>query len=1040
MEKNKKDSTLFNNLLIKTATAILNSNMISEDQKSKLLEFGMRIVGGNPSEHSVNKALNFIASEDGKEAVKKVLLTDDPVLDVIADYDIDNYKGLGFSTDFLDFDKEYFEENHPSDTDFVTAYISGKTPYESAGVIRVPDTDSTRLGRYGNYINLNYEGRDIPVFQAYRDTLDAELVKQLNLASFNKETKVYGASSDDDSAFPFGSHKSQEESGYYDAGGYNIEMIDGPDGTTYYRKSDMYDFLPEDFKKSWINSKYKGLIQLVETVDKGGNPFIFRTPWAIIDEGVPMDTGMDYMTNIPPVLGGNKPKPNTYGPGGDMKNNNEINPAIVTQDDSFNKFLMTLPENQRQTPESEYYTYKMWKIAGQPKDFEHAKNMGLYSWHDDDKSYHGNSVIYDEASDVYHFLKPKHHSTVSKELDWYLKGVHTDGEGNQHPLEGREREEWEEFRRNYYLDSSGDDYAYRRNPSLETPSKTKTAIETVLQKGLDDAFKHRMTSIERSLSEQEVNRFETGGPTDGDNKPSKKDVEDVVRTTRGATGSIFGWNFPWIDVNHLGYLYDAWKVMKGDKSYVAPTDNNYTGTMMVGKGVKTDNGLGFTSQQDLVDALGYVPKDFVDAYVYGDIPFEELGVIKKTESPERHIIRTKVGKVENEGNRMPTYQTHRDTLSAGMVHKLDSLLNVGQVDIYSGNSTHQNSSFNIGDSGIIYDGNNYVNAYAYLPNGQPVAKAIDVFDTDPSEWNYNIGPMAKQGLSFIHNNTSPFIMTTPWFYPEYSKDYVARLENLFGIRVDPNDFYVYENKGDKNGIKWDLHEALDWIDTHPDLTEMPVKSKKPEEYEDYYYEYGSGGKVSNPSNNEDNKFLLEEFPSGFELDINIPSNSKIVVPYRSVITPEMDTELIRESDNKFDTFVEKMYPIIEQSLLRRGYSINNIENILKQMALESNYGLNARGNGYNLSGIKAWSEKDGTKHSDGYYYRNFKNYSDYADFYVDLLNNRYDALNATSSDDYIKRLHSGKDGLKYSADEGAYSRNFKSMKSLNEAIRKYLKK
>lgn len=707
----------------------------------------------------------------------------------------------------------------------------------------------------------------------------------------------------------------------------------------------------------------------------------------------------------------------------------DINPAIVTQDEEFNKFLLSLPENQRQTPESEYYTYKMWQIAGRPKDFNQAKDMGLYHWNDSDKSYHGNSVIYDEASDVYHFLKPKHHSTVGMELDWYNNGVHTDDDGNKIKLEGAEREEWEDFRKKYYLDSSGDDYAYRRR--LNSEQRESVNLDS-LKNGIQESIKAKLSGIVDS-----TNTYEDGG--EKQSSTSKKDVEDVVRTTRGATGSIFGRDFPWVDLNQLEYLYDSWKVMKGDKSYVAPIDENYTGVAMADRGIMTDGGIGFVSQQDLIDVLGYLPKDFIDTYVYGDTPFEELGVVKKDVSPERHVIRTKVGKVEKDGYKIPTYQTQRDTLDAAMVHRLDSLLNAGQVDLYSSNSTHQGSPFEIGKSGIIYDGNNSVKAIAYLPNGQPVAKAIDVFDTDPTEWNYSIGPMATQGLSYIHNNTNPYIMTTPWFYPEYSKDYEGRLENLFGIKIDPNDLYVYENKGDKNGVVWTLGEAMEWIDTHPDLTEMPVKPEKPEE-EDYYWTYAEGGQKKDASKDITTEFPIKEFTNGFNLDLNVPGRDKIVVPYKSVITPEMDTELITSSNNKFDTFVEKMYPIIEQSLVRKGHSINNIENILKQMALESNYGLDARGNGYNLSGIKAWNEDEGTKHFDGYFYRNFDNYSDYADFYIDLLHNRYNALQATSSDDYIKRLHNGVNGLKYSADEKAYRKNFKNMKSLSKAIEKYLLK
>lgn len=209
-----------------------------------------------------------------------------------------------------------------------------------------------------------------------------------------------------------------------------------------------------------------------------------------------------------------------WADGGDMSNGENIESgpidggvleaAVVTQDNDFNKFLATLPANQRETPEDKYHTYKMWKIAGQPKDFQQALDMGLYHWNNKDKSYHGNSVIYDKESDVYHFLKPKDHSTLQYELDWFNKGVGTDDEGNQYELTGRDRAEWEDFRRNYYLDSSGDDYAYRRIPELVVPRQAQEKIMNALSEGVKAALQSNINSINQSLQEQKKS-FANGG-------------------------------------------------------------------------------------------------------------------------------------------------------------------------------------------------------------------------------------------------------------------------------------------------------------------------------------------------------------------------------------------------------------------------------------------------------------------------------------------------------------------------------------------------
>ena len=356
-------------------------------------------------------------------------------------------------------------------------------------------------------------------------------------------------------------------------------------------------------------------------------------------------------------------------------------------------------------------------------------------------------------------------------------------------------------------------------PNSELLNKVREALIRVAQNTTNENRLDYVNPDNIAAFGGKLNLFGPGGPKDS------KHVEDVVRTTRGSTGKIFTWDFPFVDVMGAKHLFDSWRVMHGNDKKVAPSDNNYTGTAIKGVGVQTDDGLGFASQQDLANILGYTPKDFVDTYVYGDTPFEELGVFKKESSPERHVVRSKVKKVEDSGRKLNTYQTQRDTLDTDTVAALDSLLNAGLVDLHSKNTTYQKSPFNIGDSGIIYDGNNSTIATAYLPNGMPVSKAIDVFDTDPKEWNYKVGPLAKTGLGFIHDNTNPFLMTTPWYYPIKSSDFLSRLHYLFGIEAD-RDYNVLSNKGDKNGVIWSLHEALEWLDSHPDLTEMPVKTKK----------------------------------------------------------------------------------------------------------------------------------------------------------------------------------------------------------------------
>ena len=402
----------------------------------------------------------------------------------------------------------------------------------------------------------------------------------------------------------------------------------------------------------------------------------------------------------------------------------------------------------------------------------------------------------------------------------------------------------------------------------------------------------------QSLQESRVNKLDPGGDLNKKDTVDKKLVEDVVRTTRGVTGDFISLDPPKVDLEQLGYLYDAWRVMHGSTKHVAPVNENYTGVAIEGIGVKTDDGLGFVSQQDLESLLGYDPIDFIDAYVYGGIPFEELGVYKKDVSPERHLIRSKVEKEEARGNRMNTYQTHRDTLNFNTVQYLDSLLNNGLVDYYSTNTTYKESPFNIGESGVIYDGNNSTIAVAKLPNGQTVRKAIDVFDTDPTEWNYDVGPLAKTGLGFINNNTTPYIMTSPWYLPK-STDRHTRLQDVFGIILDEN-YNVIGNKGDVNGVKWDLNEAFQWLDEHPNLEEMPIKNSN---------KFYTGGQTQLPTSS-----IMQQALNNYVNNVlNIKKSELpdiILEGYTYNNMPEDVADAWKQADLDYKSFkeeVEKMY-------------------------------------------------------------------------------------------------------------------------------------
>lgn len=127
----------------------------------------------------------------------------------------------------------------------------------------------------------------------------------------------------------------------------------------------------------------------------------------------------------------------------------------------------------------------------------------------------------------------------------------------------------------------------------------------------------------------------------------------------------------------------------------------------------------------------------------------------------------------------------------------------------------------------------------------------------------------------------------------------------------------------------------------------------------------------------------------------------------------------------FKNFADTMKAIYTEVLQELGLPKHNLKNLVRQDALESNYGLNAKG--YNLGGIK-YRDSDGT-----YKLKEFKDLKDYARYKVNLLNNYYNAI-ATPEDNFIEALHgNNKDNRHYNNDIEKYkAMNY--MKSLDKYL------
>lgn len=147
----------------------------------------------------------------------------------------------------------------------------------------------------------------------------------------------------------------------------------------------------------------------------------------------------------------------------------------------------------------------------------------------------------------------------------------------------------------------------------------------------------------------------------------------------------------------------------------------------------------------------------------------------------------------------------------------------------------------------------------------------------------------------------------------------------------------------------------------------------------------------------------EESDKSASRNNEIEKNIQLSKTPKPVVNPIYSTKF---KEKNFRKFANTMKTIYSEVLDELGLPKHNISNLVRQDALESTYGISPRGNGYNLGGIKVFNNKEvlGTKHSDGYYYRNFKDLKDYARYKIKLLHNDYGAIEIPA-EQFIDALH-----------------------------------
>lgn len=153
-----------------------------------------------------------------------------------------------------------------------------------------------------------------------------------------------------------------------------------------------------------------------------------------------------------------------------------------------------------------------------------------------------------------------------------------------------------------------------------------------------------------------------------------------------------------------------------------------------------------------------------------------------------------------------------------------------------------------------------------------------------------------------------------------------------------------------------------------------------------------------------------ELPDVFS-EYNLPTKLQNEEPKPEAVKDTKEEKPKTESERKpvkQNAFINGLRPIIEQTLKRRGLDTKWTDHLVTQAALESGWGKSESGK-FNLSGIKG---KGTTRNTKEYIngkmvntrdsFRDYKDYNDWADNYINLLSNkRYGKAWTLSEDQFM---------------------------------------
>lgn len=163
--------------------------------------------------------------------------------------------------------------------------------------------------------------------------------------------------------------------------------------------------------------------------------------------------------------------------------------------------------------------------------------------------------------------------------------------------------------------------------------------------------------------------------------------------------------------------------------------------------------------------------------------------------------------------------------------------------------------------------------------------------------------------------------------------------------------------------------------------------------------------------NNDGWIPMQDAFSEYNLPTKIKPHNEEPLPIAIKAVDTKEERAKTESERKpvkQNAFINGLRPIIEQTLKRRGLDTKWTDHLVAQAALESGWGKSESGK-FNLSGIKGkGSEKNTKEYINGKMvntrdsFRDYKDYNDWADNYINLLSNkRYGKAWTLSEDQFM---------------------------------------